>query len=65
VAGRDADCASAAGVAGPLRSVVLGALSELEHWLAGYRDLGRADLSLDALEARRDAFLAGALARAG
>ena len=48
-----------------LHVVTLGALSELDHWLAGYRDLGRTDLTLDALETRRDAFLAAALTRTG
>lgn len=40
------------------------ALSELARWLAGYRDLGRTDLTLDLVCARRDAFIVSALAHA-
>ena len=47
-----------------LHVAAMGALSELDHWLAGYHDLGRTDLTLDVVCARRDAFIASALARA-
>ena len=47
-----------------LHVAAIGALSDLDHWLAGYRDLGRTDLTLDEVCARRDAFIALALARA-
>ena len=47
-----------------LHVAVMGALSDLHQWLAGYRDLGRTDLTIDAVSARRDAFIASALARA-
>jgi len=47
-----------------LHVAAIGALSDLDHWLAGYHDLGRTDLTLDAVCARRDAFIASALARA-
>jgi hypothetical protein len=46
-----------------LHVAAMGALSELDHWLAGRRDLGRTDLTLDGVCARRDAFIASALTR--
>jgi aminoglycoside phosphotransferase (APT) family kinase protein len=47
-----------------LHVATTGAFSGLDHWLEGYRDLGRTDLTMDVLRARRDAFIASALSRA-
>jgi aminoglycoside phosphotransferase (APT) family kinase protein len=40
------------------------ALPDPERWLPGYHDLGRTDLTPEAMRARLDAFVAAALARA-
>jgi aminoglycoside phosphotransferase (APT) family kinase protein len=44
--------------------VATGATEDLEHWVQGYHDLGRTDVTVEEARARRDRFTAAALARA-
>jgi hypothetical protein len=40
------------------------AMENLEHWISGYHDLGRTDLTVDVARDRLARFTAAALARA-